>query len=60
MAKFNYEELEQIQQATSSNKEDKAKVGYFNSLKNDGDEAIVRFVYSNPSQFDFIVSFNFA
>ena len=55
MAKFNYEELEQIQQATSSNKEDKAKVGYFNSLKNDGDEAIVRFVYSNPSQFDLTV-----
>lgn len=54
MAKFNYDELEQVSKVTS-NKEDKSKVGYFNSLKNDGDEAIVRFVYSNPSQFDLLV-----
>lgn len=57
MAKFSYDQLQQIQKATSNN-EDKRKVGYFNSLKNDGDEAIVRFVYSNPSQFDLAVVHN--
>ncbi len=48
MAKFGYDVYTNAQ--TQSN-ENRSKVGYF-KLVNDGDEAIVRFVYSNASQFD--------
>lgn len=48
MAKFGYDVYTNAQ--TQSN-ENRSKVGYF-KLTNDGDEAIVRFVYSNASQFD--------
>ena len=48
MAKFGYDVYTNAQ--TQSN-ENRSKVGYF-KLANDGDEAIVRFVYSNASQFD--------
>ena len=44
------------QQANRENRaqnsgEQRSRVGYF-SLKNDGDEAIVRFVYNDPSEFE--------
>lgn len=48
MAKFGYDVYTNAQ--TQSN-ENRSKVGYF-KLVNDGDEAIVRFIYSNASQFD--------
>ena len=54
MGMFSYDQLEQVSK-TIGNNEDRKKVGYFNSLKNDGDEAIVRFVYSSPAQFDLAV-----
>ena len=55
MAKFTMESYEQQQEQKSVSK-DYAKVGYFNSLKNDKDEAIVRFDYSNANEFDLLVA----
>ena len=54
MGQFSVDQLEQVQAQTSNNK-DFAKVGYFNSLKDDKNEALVRFVYSNPKEFDLFV-----
>ena len=57
MAKFDFENYEK-QQTQKTEKQDYAKVGYFNSLKNDGDEAIVRFNYTNASEFDLLAAHN--
>lgn len=56
MAKFSYEDLEKQQSNSNNNTttKEKSKVGYFNSLKNDKDEAIVRFNYSNANEFDLL------
>lgn len=43
MAKYNLEEFEQLNQNKKSNGTKRSNVGYLNSLKNDGDEVVVRF-----------------
>lgn len=53
MAKFSYDVYKKTANNQSGGNE-RIKVGYFNSLKNDGDEAIVRFAYSSPTQFDLV------
>lgn len=52
MAKFDYNEYANVQ--TTTNQRGKSKVGYFNSLKENGDTAIVRFAYQSPSEFDIV------
>jgi len=56
MAMFSYEDYEkqQKQQANGFNNTERSKVGYFNSLKNDKDEAIVRFNYSSSKEFNLL------
>ena len=51
MAQFNFEDFENQEKKATK---DERKVGYFNSLKNDGDEAIVRFIYTDASEFDLL------
>lgn len=52
MAQFNYEDYEQLEaKRQSENTDGKSKVSYF-GLKNDGDEAIVRFAYTSPKEFE--------
>ena len=55
MAKFSYADLEAAQErrANAQNNTPRQSVSYF-GLKNDGDEAIVRFAYTDVSQFDFM------
>ena len=53
MARFDYNEYESAQ-VTKSVTTQKSKVGYFNSLKDNGDTAIVRFAYHSPSEFDIV------
>ena len=55
MAKYNYENYEKSSAAESTQK---SKVGYFNSLKDDGDEAVVRFIYTSPNEFDIVTVHN--
>lgn len=57
MAKFSYEQLEQ-QSQQQGDKKDYGRVGYFSSLKNDKDEAIVRFAISSTSDLDLVVVHN--
>lgn len=53
MANITMENYEQREQEVNK---DFAKVGYFNSLKNDKDEAIVRFVYADVKEFDLLTA----
>lgn len=53
MAKFNYSEWEQSSPTTKTENNFK-KVGYFNALKNDGDEVVVRFPYASTEEFDLV------
>lgn len=54
MAKFTFEEYEQAQERKSNAQQKPLQsVSYF-GLKNDGDEALVRFIYKNPSEFDLV------
>jgi cytochrome c556 len=50
MSTYNYDAYINKEKTNSFEKKD-YKVGYF-SLKNDGDEAIVKFPYSSPEEFD--------
>jgi len=49
------EEKQARQAAFAEGNSNGPRVGYF-SLKNDGDEAIVRFVYESPDQFDILTT----
>lgn len=51
MAKFNFSDYEQ-QKATASEQGSRARVSYL-ALKNDGDEAIVRFMYNSPADLSY-------
>lgn len=53
MAKFNYSDYESTQVKSAQTKE-RSNVGYFKSLKDNGDTAIVRFAYHSPSEFDIV------
>lgn len=57
MAKFDFNTYEQSKN-TGSQTYQKSNVGYFNSLKDDGDEAVVRFAYSSPAEFDLVTVHN--
>lgn len=52
MAKFNYENLPT--NTSSTTKYERGRVGFFNALKDDGDEAIVRFNYSSSKEFELV------
>lgn len=52
MAQISYADYEQAVNSPS-NKTEGNRVGYFN-LKNDQDEAIVRFAYSSSQEFDLV------
>ena len=53
-----YVQQEKEKNAKNNNfqKKEFKKVGYLNSLKDDGDEVIVRFAYDDPSQFDIVTA----
>ena len=51
MAKFNFSDYEQ-QKANASEQGSRARVSYL-ALKNDGDEAIVRFMYNSPADLSY-------
>lgn len=51
MATLTYSEWKESRNSPKQGKTD-FKVGYFNSLKDDGDEAIVRFAYDSTNDFD--------
>lgn len=51
MAKFTFNNYENDKK-TQSTHSSMSRVGYFNSLKDDGDEAIVRFAYNTPEEFE--------
>lgn len=55
MAKFTYEDLEKAEQrrAAAQERSNSPRVSYF-ALKHNGDEAIVRFLYTDVDQFDFM------
>lgn len=53
MAIVNYSDYESRQTKSTAPKND-FKVGYFNSLKDNGDEAIVRFAYESPKDFEVV------
>ena len=53
MAKFDFTEYEN-RSSINKGEDKRTKVGYFNSLKNDGDEAVVRFFYTSPAQFELV------
>ena len=53
MAKFDLNTYESVAKEGNSSKMER-KVGYFKSLKDDGDTAIVRFAYHSPSEFDIV------
>ena len=50
MAKVNFNDVN----TRNERRNDFTKVGYFNTLKDDGDEAVVRFAYHNVDEFDLI------
>lgn len=52
MATVTYEDYLNSSKNSSTHKREFKKVGYFSSLSEDGDEAIVRFDYDTPSEFD--------
>lgn len=47
-----YKQQEKERSNKSSSQKEFKKVGYLNTLRDDGDEVIVRFAYDSPSQFD--------
>lgn len=51
-----YKQQEKERSVKSSSQKEYKRVGYLNSLKDDGDEVIVRFVYDDPSQFDIVTA----
>lgn len=54
MSRFTFEDYEASQaRKNSAQSREKQLVSYF-GLKNDGDEAIVRFAYKDPSEFEFL------
>ena len=54
MAQFNYNDyVSQEANKTQEGAVNTNSVSYF-ALKNDGDEAVVRFIYDNPNQFDLL------
>lgn len=54
MAEFSYASYAKYEQSRSTNSANTNldRVGYFNSLKDDGDEAVVRFMYTSPEEFN--------
>lgn len=50
MANINFTDYEN-QKQTNSNFKDRPKIGYFNTLKDDGDETFVRFNYNTKADF---------
>lgn len=54
MAQFNYKDyLERENNKANSNYSGGSKVTFFNSLKDDGDSTIIRFVYGSVEEFEF-------
>lgn len=51
MAKISFNDLDAVESATSSNNNPGSDIGFF-TLKNDGDEAIVRFMCDSVDDFD--------
>lgn len=51
MSKQSFDALNSAQSSAPSNSAQNTSIGYF-QLKNDGDEAIVRFIYDSTAQFD--------
>ena len=51
MATINYQDFQRSQAERANNMNGPKRIPFF-SLKNDGDEAVVRFAYSSPSEFD--------
>ena len=57
MAKYSYDTYEDLRKSNQNNQQrPKSKVGYFR-LK-DGEEAVVRFAYSSPKEFDIVTVHN--
>lgn len=54
MAKYNLEEFEQLNQNKKVNGTRRSNVGYLNSLKNDGDEVVVRFACHSLKDIDIV------
>lgn len=52
MATVSYSDYYESRQKKSTAQKRDFKVGYFNALKNDGDEAIVRFTYEDVKEFN--------
>lgn len=50
MASMNFTDYE-ARRTSAKGFEDRVKIGYFNSLKDDGDEAVVRFAYNTKKDF---------